>query len=250
MIHRRTLIAGLAVGAGSLLAGCDRLNESEGFRGLLSKGEDANLALQRLLIDRNALAREYRPDQMSPIFRANGTRRPEGEAYAAQAAANFANWRIAVDGLVANPLSLSMDRIRAMPARSQITRHDCVEGWRAIGKWTGPRLSLILDAARLQPAAKYLVFHCADTLGGRPYYESIDLVDAFHPQTILAWAMNDRVLGVPYGAPVRLRVERQLGYKHAKYVERIEAVASLDGLYGGKGGYWEDVADYEWYAGI
>ena len=250
MIHRRKVIAGLAVGAGSLLAGCDRLNESEGFRGLLRRGEDANLALQRLLINRNALAREYRPDQMSPIFRANGTRRPEGEAYSAQAAANFANWRITVDGLVANPLSLSMDQIRAMPARSQITRHDCVEGWSAIGKWTGPRLSLILDAARLQPAAKYLVFHCADTLGGRPYYESIDLIDAFHPQTIMAWAMNDRVLGVPYGAPVRLRVERQLGYKHAKYVERIEAVASLDGLYGGKGGYWEDVADYEWYAGI
>lgn len=250
MIHRRKVIAGLAVGAGGLLAGCDRLNESEGFRGLLRRGEDANLALQRLLINRNALAREFRPDQMSPIFRANGTRRPEGEAYAAQAAANFANWRITVDGLVANPLSLSMDQIRAMPARSQITRHDCVEGWSAIGKWTGPRLSLILDAARLQPAANYLVFHCADTLGGRPYYESIDLVDAFHPQTIMAWAMNDRVLGVPYGAPVRLRVERQLGYKHAKYVERIEAVASLDGLYGGKGGYWEDVADYEWYAGI
>lgn len=250
MIHRRKVIAGLAVGAGGLLAGCDRLNESEGFRGLLRRGEDANLALQRLLINRNALAREYRPDQMSPIFRANGTRRPEGDAYAAQAAANFANWRITVDGLVANPLSLSMDQIRAMPARSQITRHDCVEGWSAIGKWTGPRLSLILDAARLQPAANYLVFHCADTLGGRSYYESIDLVDAFHPQTIMAWAMNDRVLGIPYGAPVRLRVERQLGYKHAKYVERIEAVASLDGLYGGKGGYWEDVADYEWYAGI
>lgn len=250
MIHRRKVIAGLAVGAGGLLAGCDRLNESEGFRGLLRRGEDANLALQRLLVNRGALAREYRPDQMSPIFRANGTRRPEGDAYAAQAAANFANWRVTVDGLVANPLSLSMDQIRAMPARSQITRHDCVEGWSAIGKWTGPRLSLILDAARLQPAAKYLVFHCADTLGGRPYYESIDLVDAFHPQTIMAWAMNDRVLGVPYGAPVRLRVERQLGYKHAKYVQRIEAVASLDGLYGGKGGYWEDVADYEWYAGI
>ncbi len=250
MIHRRKVIAGLAVGAGGLLAGCDRLNESEGFRGLLRRGEDTNMALQRLLINRNALAREYRPDQMSPIFRANGTRRPEGDAYAAQAAANFADWRITVDGLVANPLSLSMDQIRAMPARSQITRHDCVEGWSAIGKWTGPRLSLILDAARLQPAARYLVFHCADTLGGRPYYESIDLVDAFHPQTIMAWAMNDRVLGVPYGAPVRLRVERQLGYKHAKYVERIEAVASLDGLYGGKGGYWEDVAGYEWYAGI
>ena len=133
ILTRRGLIrgAGLA-GAGLLLPGCDRLNESAGFRSLLSKGEDANHALQRLLVNRNALAREFRPDQMSPIFRANGTRRPDGDAYAAQAAANFANWRVTVDGLVGNPMALSMDQIRAMPSRTQITRHDCVEGWSAI----------------------------------------------------------------------------------------------------------------------
>jgi DMSO/TMAO reductase YedYZ molybdopterin-dependent catalytic subunit len=112
---------------------------------------------------------------------------------------------------------------------------------------------LLLDAAGLRSSARYLVFHCADLyggVGGKPYYESIDLIDAFHPQTIMAWALNDQRIPVGNGAPLRLRVERQLGYKHAKYVERIEAVASLDGIYGGKGGYWEDDHGYQWYAGI
>jgi DMSO/TMAO reductase YedYZ molybdopterin-dependent catalytic subunit len=104
----------------------------------------------------------------------------------------------------------------------------------------------------LRDGARYIVFHCADVFGRRriPYYESIDLVDAFHPQTILAWAMNDAPLGIGHGAPLRLRVERQLGYKHAKYVMRIEAVASLAGIGRGKGGFWEDIAGYEWYGGI
>jgi DMSO/TMAO reductase YedYZ molybdopterin-dependent catalytic subunit len=137
-----------------------------------------------------------------------------------------------------------------MPARTQITRHDCVEGWSAIGQWTGAPLKLLLDAAGLKQSARYIVFHCADRIGGAPYYESIDLIDAFHPQTILAWALNGQMLPVQNGAPLRLRVERQLGYKHAKYVMRAEAVASLAGIGGGKGGFWEDRSDYEWYAGI
>jgi len=94
------------------------------------------------------------------------------------------------------------------------------------------------------------VFHCADRFGDKPYYESIDLIDAFHPQTILAWGMNDKLLEVGHGAPLRLRVERQLGYKHAKYVMRVEAVGDLAAIGGGKGGYWEDVSGYQWYAGI
>jgi DMSO/TMAO reductase YedYZ molybdopterin-dependent catalytic subunit len=137
-----------------------------------------------------------------------------------------------------------------MPVRTQITRHDCVEGWSAIGQWHGVPLKLLLDAVRLRPDARYIVFHCADRFGDVPYYESIDLIDAFHPQTIIAWGMNGDLLPVPNGAPLRLRVERQLGYKHAKYIERIEAVPNLAGLYGGRGGYWEDSHDYEWYAGI
>ena len=137
-----------------------------------------------------------------------------------------------------------------MPQREQITRHDCVEGWSAIGKWRGPQLGPLLAQAGLLPDARYAVFHCADLYGGAPYYESIDLVDAFHPQTILAWALNDAPLSEGHGAPVRLRVERQLGYKHAKYVMRIELVSSLAAIYGGKGGLWEDRSGYQWYAGI
>ena len=137
-----------------------------------------------------------------------------------------------------------------MPQREQITRHDCVEGWSAIGKWQGPQLSAVLAMAGLLPAARYVVFHCADRMEGRPYYESIDLIDAFHPQTILAWRMNGQALPIAHGAPLRLRVERQLGYKHAKFVMRIELRDSLAGLYGGKGGSWEDARGYQWYAGI
>lgn len=187
---------------------------------------------------------------MSPLFRVNGTSDPGTDDYAAHVANGFADWRLAVDGMVADPLSLSLAQIRAAPHRTQITRHDCVEGWSAIGQWTGIPLGLLLRRAKLLSNARYIVFHCADQIGGAPYYESIDLVDAFHPQTILAWVMNGQSLSVGHGAPLRLRVERQLGYKQAKYVMRVQAVPTLAGLYGGKGGYWEDNVGYQWYAGI
>lgn len=251
MISRRKLIGSLGLGAGGLiLSGCDRLDQSPVFRGLLRAGEGLTMRTHRLITDRTALAREYNSADMSPVFRTNGTRLPRTDAYQAHLASRFRDWRLRIDGMVARPLSLSLEQIRHMPRRTQITRHDCVEGWSAIGKWHGVPLKLLLEAAGLRNGARYIVFHCADRFGDAPYYESIDLVDAFHPQTILAWAMNGRLLPVPHGAPLRLRVERQLGYKHAKYVERIEAVSSLDGVYRGKGGYWEDSNDYEWYAGI
>ncbi len=251
MITRRALVSGLGVAAGgSLLSGCDKLNDSPGFRDTLRLGEHLTLRAQRLITDRTALAREYRPDQRSPIFRANGTRQPAGEAYAAHAASGFANWRLAVDGLVRQPRAFSMAQILAMPHRTQITRHDCVEGWSAIGQWTGVPLKLLLDQAGVREQARYVVFHCADDYGPMRYYESVDLVDAFHPQTILAWALNGQRLPVANGAPLRLRVERMLGYKHAKYVERIELAESLGDIGQGHGGYWEDNNDYEWYAGI
>jgi DMSO/TMAO reductase YedYZ molybdopterin-dependent catalytic subunit len=247
MIARRNLLAG---GAGLLLAGCDRVVQIPAARKILFAGEDMQRGLQRALMDRDALAPEFRPDQRSPIFRANGTYDPGTPEYTALVAGRFADWRLAVGGLVERPLRLSLADLRALPNRSQITRHDCVEGWSAIGQWTGPMLGNVLKAAGLRRAARYIVFTCADLYGGAPYYESIDLVDAFHPQTILAWAMNGRPLDVPHGAPCRLRVERQLGYKHAKYLMRIDAVASLAGIGLGKGGYWEDRVDYDWYAGI
>jgi len=248
MISRRKFIA--AGTSGLLVAGCDRLDRSETFRGILRSSEGLTMKAQRLITSRDALAPEYRAADMSPIFRSNGTRLPNTNEYARHLTENFANWRIIVDGLVARPLSIPIQKLRTLPHRTQITRHDCVEGWSAIGKWHGVPLAAILGVAGLSTRAKYIVFHCADRFGDRQYYESIDLIDAFHPQTILAWAMNDRLLPVPNGAPLRLRVERQLGYKQAKYIQRIEAVESLAGVYGGRGGYWEDTNDYEWYAGI
>lgn len=251
MIERRRLLQSLGLGAGGLLlSACDRLDQSPAFRGILRSTERLTMRTHRLITDRHALAREYSAADMSPIFRANGTRMPSTDAYRTHLSSRFRDWRLQVDGMVARPLSLSLEQIRQMPVRTQITRHDCVEGWSAIGKWHGVPLAILLDHAGLSSNARYLVFHCADRFGDLPYYESIDLVDAFHPQTILAWAMNGHLLPVPYGAPLRLRVERQLGYKHAKYIERIEAVSSLSGLYGGRGGFWEDSNDYEWYAGI
>lgn len=245
MITRRGLIV---TGGASLLAGCDSWTGSK----LLLGAEDAHHFLQRSVTGRAALAHEFRPDQRSPRFRTNGTANPNTPEYNALASNNFADWRLQVGGLVQRPLSLSLAQLRSLPQRAQITRHDCVEGWSAIGKWQGPQLEHVLRLAGLRDGARYIVFHCADVFGQRkiPYYESIDLIDAFHPQTILAWSMNDKPLGVGHGAPLRLRVERQLGYKHAKYLMRIEAVASLDGIGRGKGGFWEDIAGYEWYAGI
>jgi DMSO/TMAO reductase YedYZ molybdopterin-dependent catalytic subunit len=247
LLTRRTALIGIGAG---LLTGCDKLGNDPTAREVLFTGENMQRWLQRSLMNRNALAPEYRRDQMSPIFRTNGSRTADTPDYQALLANNFADWRLVVDGMVARPLSLSLEQLRAMPARTQVTRHDCVEGWSAIGEWHGPPLKLLLDQAGLRRDARYIVFHCADRIGGVPYYETIDLVDAFHPQTILAWAMNRRPLSVGHGAPLRLRVERQLGYKHAKFVMRIQAVAHLDDIGRGKGGFWEDVADYDWYAGI
>ena len=250
LLSRRALVRAGAAGAGGLLlSGCDRLFEVPAFRQALESGEDLHRVTQRAL-GRGALAREFAPSQMSPVFRANGSREVADPGYRRHLAQGFAGWSLRVEGLVERPLDLPLATLKHMPQRTQITRHDCVEGWSAIGQWTGPRLGAILTLARLRPEARYVVFHCADVLYGRPYYESIDLADAFHPQTILAWAMNGRPLEQAHGAPLRLRVERQLGYKHAKFVHRIEAVASLEGVHGGKGGYWEDQGAYAWYAGI
>ncbi len=252
MIPRRELIvrAGGLAAALPLLGACDAINDAPAVRKILSMGEEMNRASQRALIDRNALAREFTRADLSPVFRSNGTSLPPGEAYAAHAARGFADWRVTVDGLVTRPLSLSLADLRAMPQRTQITRHDCVEGWSAIGEWTGVPLARVLAAAGVRDSARYIVFRCADRIGDDLYYESCDMVDALHPQTILAWALNGEVLPIANGAPLRLRIERQLGYKHAKYLTGIEAVASLDGIGAGKGGYWEDRVDYEWYAGI
>ncbi len=310
ILHRRKLLtAGAGLMGTALLGGCDRFAGTDAGQRTLKVGEDANLYVQRLLMSPATLAREFPAAMISPWFKPNGSIDPPDRAYRALAAQTFAAFRLTVDGLVQTPLSLSLADLRALPSRTQITRHDCVEGWSCIGQWAGVPLAEVLKRAGLKPQARFAVFHCADTLeyaggqdgaalwrpdhpgavreayvqlaaaedwGGAPsaddgpkddggqgspaaeaedqrrpirYYESIDLYDAFNPQTILAYDLNGKPLPVSNGAPLRLRVERQLGYKQAKYVMRVEMVESLSGIGQGSGGYWED-RGYEWYAGI
>ena len=240
----------LAVAGAAVVAGCNKVAESNAGSKLLGAAEKWHQGAHRLLTNREALAPEYPRSAISPFFRGNGSTDPQNGDYQQQAAEGFANWRLEIGGLVENPMSLSLDNIRKLPQRTQVTRHDCVEGWSAIGEWTGPQLSLLLDAAELKPEAKFIVFRCADNLNGQDYYESVDLIDAYHPQTIVAHLLNGEPLPVRNGAPLRMRVERQLGYKHPKYLTAIEAVASLEDIGRGQGGYWEDRAGYQWYAGI
>ncbi|TFW32550.1 molybdopterin-binding protein [Massilia horti] len=223
---------------------------------MLRRAQYLSRDTQALLTGRNAMAQEFTEDDIADEFRSNGTAMPDSHLYRQLLAGGFRRWQLGVGGLVAAPAEFSLADLHAMPSRTQITRHDCVEGWSVIGKWTGVPLSHVLARVQPLPMARYVVFHCADPMDGSDlqapgstYYESIDLTEARHPQTILAYALNDEPLPVKNGAPLRLRVERQLGYKHAKYLMRIELVERLDTIRGGNGGYWEDLG-YEWYAGI
>lgn len=245
-MKRRAAVAALLA---AFVAGCSKVGESAPFKKLFAANDEWHRGMHNLLGRRTALAPEYPESAISPFFRGNGSRTVDTAAYRTQLAGGFADWRLEVGGLVDTPLSLTMDNIRRLPHRTQITRHDCVEGWSAIGQWTGPQLSVLLEAAGLRDEARFIVFRCADMLGGQRYYESVDLVDAFHPQTIVAHMLNGEALPEKNGAPLRMRIERQLGYKHAKYLTGIEAVASLDSFGDGSGGYWED-RGYQWYAGI
>jgi DMSO/TMAO reductase YedYZ molybdopterin-dependent catalytic subunit len=255
LISRRFVLRGLAAGGLLPLGGCGLDSRSPGVMSFLDLAESLTETAQRALLEpRLALAPEYSPGAITPYFKPNGSIDPDDPAYVSARQQNFAGWKLEVGGLVERPMSLSLADLRALPSRSQITRHDCVEGWSCIGQWKGAQLSAVLTAAGLKPQARLIAFFCADTLeetldnSGR-YYETIDRIDAFHPQTILAYEMNYAPLKVEHGAPLRLRVERQLGYKMAKYVMRIEAIDSFAPLGRGRGGFWED-RGYEWYAGI
>ena len=250
--RRRFFRSAFAAVGGLALAGCQRLSQSEWFPRVLGAGETASRAALNLVAGRKAMAQEFTPADLSPSFRSNGTAEPDSDGYRALVAGNFSGYRLEIAGLVERPGVLSLDDLKALPSRTQITRHDCVEGWSAIAKWKGAKLASVLEATRPKPEARFVVFHCADPMSGAGsdfYYESVDLDDALHPQTILAYEMNDAPLPVKNGAPLRLRVERQLGYKHAKYVMRIELVESFAKIAGGNGGYWEDQG-YQWFAGI
>jgi DMSO/TMAO reductase YedYZ molybdopterin-dependent catalytic subunit len=250
MPDRRTFLKRtLAAGAAALASGCDALSRSEWFAGALQSAELLTRTSQRVLTAEDALAEEFPASAISPVFRPNGSTNPQSPEYRALAANRFRDFRLSVGGLVRRPLGLTLDQIRALPARTQITRHDCVEGWSVIGKWTGAVFGDLLDRAEPMPNARYAVFYCADQLDGAQYYESIDMLEAYHPQTLVAYELNDRPVPVANGAPLRMRIERQLGYKMAKYVMRIELVESFDDIQRGHGSYWAD-RGYEWYAGI
>lgn len=263
-IDRRLFVAGAA---GLALAGCDRIATTPEGEGIFDLANDLSYRAQRALMTQATLAPEFPASAISKTFKANGSIDPKDPDYRALAATGFKDWSMPVGGLVEAPRSFTLADLRALPPRTQITRHDCVEGWSCIGQWTGPTLASVLDLVRPKPEARYVIFHCYDQLGadeseggdteetntlsGAPpkFYGSIDMRDATHPQTILAYAMNGEPLAIPHGAPLRLRVERQLGYKMNKYIKRIELVSNFSGIGGGKGGYWEDQG-YDWYAGI
>jgi DMSO/TMAO reductase YedYZ molybdopterin-dependent catalytic subunit len=254
-VSRRKILLGALGGAGVfLLAGCEKffngMQQNKKVLSVLESAERLNRRLQRWLSGRNRLAQEFGEKEISRTFKPNGNPPPFTIGYTTDAKSGWTSWKLEVAGLVRKPASFTLDEVKAMPARTQITRHDCVEGWSAIAKWKGAPLTEIAKKVEPQPDARYVVFYCMDTDDdGNSYYESIDLRDARHPQTILAYEMNDRPLPVEHGAPLRLRVETQLGYKMAKYIRRIEFVADLNPIARGKGGYWED-RGYEWYAGI
>jgi DMSO/TMAO reductase YedYZ molybdopterin-dependent catalytic subunit len=249
-VKRRLFVASTISTAAASLAGCgpisSALNGNEAVKRVLASAETLNHGL----IGTRGLAREYRDSDVDRNFRVNGFATPADARYASLVAGNFGGYRVPVDGAVESGHAFTLAELYAMPQQTQITRHDCVEGWSAIGKWSGVRLSDVLDRVRPRSDARYVVFHCMDNDGsGNLYYESLDLHQARHPQALLSLRLNDAPLDPNHGAPVRLRVPTQLGYKSAKWIGRIELVGSYANLYQGNGGYWEDQG-YEWYAGI
>ncbi|ODT82955.1 MAG: molybdopterin oxidoreductase [Pelagibacterium sp. SCN 64-44] len=256
--RRNFLSASVAVGSGLVLAGCDQFDflgqRGHPLRQAMERANVLTYRAQRALIGDAVLAREYAASEIRQGMKPNGSVEPSTPEYLFLRMQDFAAYRLSVKGLVEREVSFSLDELRNMPAQSQITRHDCVEGWSAIAKWTGTRLGPLLDLAGVKPQARFCVYRCFDNIQRTPmgdilYYESSDLIDAYHPQTILAYGLNDQVLPVANGAPIRLRIERALGYKQPKYLHTIELVDDLSGFGQGKGGYWEDNG-YDWYGGI
>ncbi|MFM9270245.1 molybdopterin-binding protein [Halomonas elongata] len=248
--RRRFLGRSLLAGSALLLGGCERVTRSDAMQTLFDASGALTQKAHRLMASQESLAREYPPEDIAPEFRANGTTDPTSADYRRLAENAFTDWHLNVDGLVDHARRFSLTALRDMPARTQITRHDCVEGWSCIGQWTGVPLGDVLDRVGVRDTARFVVFHCADRYGGDdPYYESLDLREAYHPQTLLAYDLNGAALPIANGAPLRLRAERQLGYKMAKYVMRLELVESFDHIGRGRGGFWED-RGYNWWAGI
>jgi DMSO/TMAO reductase YedYZ molybdopterin-dependent catalytic subunit len=243
-MRRRLFVASLSAAG---LVGCgpvkDRLTSS--LHGVLESAEVLNHAV----IGTRGNARLYRDADVDKSFRVNGLDTPSDTRYADAARDNFGAYRLPIGGLVDRPHVFTLAELRAMPLQTQVTRQDCVEGWSAIGKWRGVQLATIIAMAQPKTNARYVIFSCFDKdESGTEYYESLDLHQAAHPQTLLALDLNDKPIDPDHGAPVRLRIPTQLGYKSAKWVRKIELAAAFP-IATSKGGYWEDQG-YEWYAGI
>jgi DMSO/TMAO reductase YedYZ molybdopterin-dependent catalytic subunit len=248
-VSRRTLLTvGVAAAGGSVIAAAATLGRRLGFvppdaGGVFGPGETLTYAAHRLA-GRRAMAREFPREMISARPFANSVRRRD-EAFLAHQVAGFTTWRLAVDGLVARPASLSLAELRGMPVSRQITEISCEEGWSYIAEWIGTPLAAVLDAAGVKPEARYVLYRSHD----KDAWDSIDLDEGRHPQTLLAWGMNGRELPVPFGGPLRMRVPRQLGYKSTKYINRVVVTDSLDGFGSGKGSA-DAEGGYSWYAGI
>jgi DMSO/TMAO reductase YedYZ molybdopterin-dependent catalytic subunit len=250
LVTRRKLIAAAAGASGLAVAArlAARLADRYGLippdhGGIYGIGETLTYASQRLLMARNPLAREFNRSDISKVFPVNGDP-PENETYRRLLAGGFAQWRLRVDGLVARPASFSLEELKQHPARTQITHQACEEGWSFIAEWTGIPVSYVLSLVGVLPRAKYVVFFPFDTS-----WESLDMQDALHPQTLLAYAVNGQELPTPHGAPIRLRVARQLGYKSVKYLSRITITDNLKNIGKGLGSFSPEIG-YSWYAGI
>ncbi len=205
--------------------------------------------VRRVLLHHATSRQHYPKDEVSGFFRVNGYP-PTSPAYQRLAEGAFSQWRLSVGGLVEKPLELSLADLRALPRQTQVTKHHCIQGWSAVGEWTGVAVAEVLDRCLPLASARYLVFRGFDEPDGREYYETIDLELARHPQTILAYEMNGATLPIPHGAPCRLRVETQLGFKMVKYLRSIELIQDYRQLGDGQGGFREDTQFYGTEAGI
>ena len=246
-ISRRTLLTGASAFGGLLLTGCsrERFVPPRVRGGLIGAADVLTMSTNRLLLSGQQLAREYsRTDVADPFPTWNQTN-PRNPEYQRHLSERFENWRLPISGLVARPRELSLEEIRSLPARTQITAHVCEQGWSAIGEWRGAPLLRVLEAVGgVTPTARYVVVDTFDR-----WYESYDLFEVEHPQTILAYGLNGRDLPTGNGAPLRLRVERQCGYKQLKFVRSIQVVDSIAGFGRGTGGTNSDFG-FHWFAGV
>jgi DMSO/TMAO reductase YedYZ molybdopterin-dependent catalytic subunit len=247
--RRKLILGGLATAAGvSALGVAARIAQKYGLvppdhGGIYGLGETLTYASQRLLT-RHSLAREFSRSQISNPPFANDIA-PLNDAYKRLQAGGFADWRLTVDGMVDRPASFSLDQLKSYPRRSQITHLACEEGWSYIAEWIGVPLSYVLDAVGVKPQARYVAYFSIEP----DWWDSVDMADALHPQTFLAYGMNGNELPVGNGGPLRMRVPRHLGYKSVKFVTHLTVTDSMKGFGQGLGSASPE-GGYSWYAGI